>query len=98
MMNHMTRSHLRMIWIDSDFTKISCPVFLNCVIIKKLCCVDIVHGKKRLDGHRRIVCRSTGDRRQMSAGRLSDKVSGEPGKMFYYIAGFLFSGGDRRNL
>lgn len=32
----------------------------------------------------------------MSAGRLSDKVSGEPGKMFYDIAGFLFSGEDRR--
>ena len=37
------------------------------------------------------MCRSTGDRRCLSAGRLSDKVSSELGKMYFHRRVFLFS-------
>lgn len=38
-----------------------------------------IAGNPKQVGHRRTVCRSTGDRRHMPAGRLSDKVSSELG-------------------
>ena len=42
------------------------------------------------------MCRSTGVRGQKSAGRLSDKVSGEPGKMLLASPGFFVPAPDRR--
>ena len=43
--------------------------------------------------HRRTVHRSVGDRKQMLAGRLSDKMSSELGLRFLRCRVFLFSGG-----
>ena len=44
-------------------------------------------------GHWRTVCRSTGDSREnFSAGRLSDKVSGEPGFCDFFAGpGFFYT-------
>ena len=51
---------------------------------------DESNSHDKINTHRRTVCRSTGDRKRMLAGRLSDKMSGEPGRMCFFIQSRVF--------